>query len=62
VIAGLLATVYAFLYVVLQLEDYALLVGSLGVFAALAAVMYGTRNVDWHALRGGPAPKQANQA
>jgi len=62
VIAGLLATVYAFLYVVLQLEDYALLVGSLGVFAALAAVMYGTRNVDWHALRGGPAPKQAKQA
>jgi len=54
-VAGLLATVYGFLYVVLQLEDYALLVGSLGVFAALAAVMYGTRNVDWHTLKAGPS-------
>jgi inner membrane protein len=62
VIAGLLAVIYAFLYVVLQLEDYALLVGSLGVFTALAAIMYGTRNVDWHALRGGPAANEASQA
>ena len=62
VIAGLLGVIYGFLYVVLQLEDYALLVGSLGVFVALAAVMYGTRNVDWHALRGGPAPKAARQS
>ena len=59
VIALLLGVIYGFLYVVLQLEDYALLVGALGVFAALAAVMYGTRNVDWHALRGGPPPKPA---
>ncbi|MHA1537441.1 MAG: cell envelope integrity protein CreD [Alphaproteobacteria bacterium] len=54
-LAGLVAGVYGFLYVVLQLEDYALLVGSLGVFAALAAVMYGTRNVDWNRLGGGSA-------
>ena len=58
-VAGLLAMVYGFLYVVLQLEDYALLVGSLGVFVALAAVMYGTRNVDWHMLKSGPPPKEA---
>jgi len=58
-VAGLLATVYGFLYVVLQLEDYALLVGSLGVFTALAAVMYGTRNVDWHKLKAVPTPNEA---
>lgn len=50
--AVLLGTVYGFLYVVLQLEDYALLVGSLGVFVALAAIMYATRNVDWYGLTG----------
>jgi inner membrane protein len=33
---------------VLQLEDYALLAGSLGIFAALAAVMYASRKVDWY--------------
>lgn len=51
-VAVLLGTVYGFLYVVLQLEDYALLVGSLGVFVVLAATMYATRNVDWHGLTG----------
>lgn len=51
-IAALLAGIYAFIYVVLQLEDYALIVGSIGVFVALAAVMYGTRNVNWYRPKG----------
>ena len=41
---------YAYLYVVLQLEAYALLVGSTGLFAALATVMYLTRRIDWYAI------------
>jgi len=45
---GLLALLYAFLYVVLQLEDYALLIGSIGLFVILGAVMYLTRNIDWY--------------
>lgn len=49
-VAAILALVYGFLYVVLQLEEYALLTGSLGVAAALAAVMYATRNIDWYRL------------
>ena len=44
----LLCAIYGFIFVVLQLEDYALLVGSLGLFVALAAVMYYSRNVDWY--------------
>jgi inner membrane protein len=39
---------YAFLFVLLQLEEYALLVGSLGLALLLAGGMYGTRNVDWY--------------
>ena len=43
-----LATVYAALYVILQLEDYSLLVGTAVLILALSAVMYVTRNVNWH--------------
>lgn len=48
-IAGLLTAVHSVLFVVLRMEDYALLAGTGALFAALAAVMYCTRNVDWHA-------------
>ena len=37
----------------LRAEDYALLLGALGTFGTLAAIMYFTRHVDWHALRIG---------
>ncbi|MCK9407580.1 MAG: cell envelope integrity protein CreD [Bacteriovoracaceae bacterium] len=48
VITGsVVVTLYVFLYVVLQLEDYALLIGSVGLLGSLAAVMYLTRRVDW---------------
>ena len=35
-----LCSLYTFIFVIIQLEDYALLVGSIGLFAILAAVMY----------------------
>jgi len=49
-VTAVLAAIYGFLYVVLQLEDYALLVGAVGLVAALAAVMYATRNIDWYGM------------
>jgi inner membrane protein len=51
VIAGVLGLLYAFLYVLLQLDEYALLIGSVALFAALAVLMYVTRNVDWKQRR-----------
>ena len=39
---------YAFIYVLLRVEAYALLVGAIASFAAVAAAMYSTRNVDWY--------------
>ncbi len=48
-IAGTLSVLYLFLFVVLQLEDYALLMGSVGLFTALSTVMYLTRRIDWFA-------------
>lgn len=50
---GLLAALYGFLYVILQSEDYALLLGAILLFAALAAVMVMTRGVDWYRLSEG---------
>jgi len=50
-LAAVVAALYGYLYVVLRDEDYALLIGSLGLFAALAGVMFLTRGVDWYALQ-----------
>ena len=41
------ALLYGYLYVLLVNEDYALLIGSVGLFAILGLIMYSTRNVDW---------------
>jgi len=50
VIGGFLSTLYGFLFVLLQIQDHALLVGSVGLFAILGAVMWLTRRIDWYAL------------
>ena len=50
-VGGVLAILYGWLYTVLRAEDYALLLGALGLFATLAAVMFLTRRLDWATLR-----------
>jgi inner membrane protein len=50
-IASLLLLLYAFIFVILQLQDLALLAGSIGVFVLLATVMYLSRKVDWYHLQ-----------
>ncbi len=46
-LAAMLTGLYALLYVLLNLEAYSLLIGSVLMFFALAGVMYMTRNIDW---------------
>jgi inner membrane protein len=48
IIVSLLAVIYGFLYVALQLQDYSLLFGTAGLFATMATVFYVTRNIDWY--------------
>jgi len=48
---AMLAILYTFLYILLQLEQYSLLLGSIALFAVLAAVMYLTRNLNWYELQ-----------
>jgi inner membrane protein len=43
------AALYGMLYVLLQQEQRALVIGSIALFVALAAVMWLTRRVDWYA-------------
>ncbi len=62
VLATALASLYGVLYVLVQTQTYTLLIGSIGLFLALALAMYFTRHVDWYGLgsrigkrRSGPA-------
>jgi len=48
-VAATVGGLYLYLYVLLTNEDYALLLGSLGLFAALAVTMFVTRHIDWYA-------------
>ena len=50
VLGALVAVIYGLLYGLVVSEDYALLMGSLALLAAVAALMYLTRRVDWYAL------------
>jgi inner membrane protein len=47
VMAGVFFLLYGLLYMILQLEDYALLAGAIAGFAMLAVVMFATLDVDW---------------
>jgi inner membrane protein len=49
-VGALLVVLYGYLYILLQLEDYALLMGSLGLFTVLATIMYLTRRINWYAI------------
>jgi inner membrane protein len=44
-----LTIVYAFLFIILRMQDYSLLVGACGLVLAVALIMYVTRNLDWYA-------------
>ena len=50
VLGALVAVIYGLLYGLVVSEDYALLMGSLALLAAVAALMYLTRRVDWYGL------------
>jgi inner membrane protein len=51
IFALLLVLLYVCLFILLQLEDYALLLGSIIVFLVLGFVMYITRNIDWYSFK-----------
>jgi len=60
-IGAMLTGLYALLYVLLNLETYSLLIGSLLLFAALAGIMYATRRVDWTSVVRGEGEDAGTQ-
>jgi len=44
----MLCLLYTFLYVILQLEDIALLIGSIGLFVVLGIIMFLSRKIKWY--------------
>jgi len=42
-----LILLYSYVFTILQLQDYALLLGSVGLFLTLAIVMYYSRKINW---------------
>lgn len=50
VFASLLSVLYLFIYVLIQMQDNALLFGSIGLFVLLAAAMYLSRKIDWYGI------------
>ncbi len=49
-IFGVLTILYCYLFIILQLEDYALIMGSIGLLIILTIVMYITRKINWYEI------------
>ena len=49
-LSGVQIISYGFLYGTLQTEDYALLIGSIGLFIIVVLLMFITRKVDWYGI------------
>jgi inner membrane protein len=43
----ILSLFYSFIYVIIQLEDLSLLIGSIALFIIIAALMYSSRKINW---------------
>ena len=48
VFAAVLSGLYGFIFILIRLEDTALIVGSIGLFIVLALVMYVSRKINWY--------------
>jgi len=49
---------YLYLFITLQSEDWALLIGSVGAFCVVGVVMFATRKIDWYGEGGNGAPEK----
>jgi inner membrane protein len=46
-IGFVLAVVYSYIFTIIQLQDYSLLMGSIGLFVALGIIMFFSRKLQW---------------
>ena len=60
-VGGVLVILYGYMFTILQLQDYALLAGSIFIFVVLCLVMYFSRKVDWYNLNSSEPEKESEQ-
>lgn len=56
------SAVYGLIYLLMRLEDFALLTGSLAAFTGLSVAMWLTRNIDWYGGRADAVASGSQQA
>ena len=47
ILSAVLVLMYTYVFTILQLQDYSLLLGSIGLFLTLAVIMYFSRKIQW---------------
>jgi inner membrane protein len=55
---GVFSTLYGLIYTLMRQEEYALLVGSIASFLAIAGTMWMTRKLDWYGVGRAPRAPQ----
>lgn len=58
IICLILVMLYLFIYSIIQMEDYALLMGSVGLFIVLALIMILSRKINWYDVGGNDEQSQ----
>lgn len=58
IFAAVLGLLYTFVFVLIQLHETALLVGSLGLFLLLATIMYYSRRISWYNKQNDDKPSE----
>lgn len=53
ILLGILALFYAFIFILLQLQDYSLILGTVMLFIVLSTVMYISKDIDWYNIKKG---------
>ncbi len=53
-----LGSLYTYIFILIQLQDHALIFGSIGLFVILAVIMFYSRKIDWYGAGKGQPEKQ----
>lgn len=48
IFSSLMTFFYTFIFVIIQLQDYSLLLGSIGLFLIIGLIMYASKNIRWY--------------
>lgn len=54
ILLAALIAIYGFVFITIQMVEYALVIGSIGLTIMMAITLYGTRNIDWYNLKKQP--------